>query len=92
VFQQTASSSSYTNYLGTNIALKIKSNGTQGTNGDAGNTITLTAVWTEVTANGAPALTLSSGSTTTITIRPPETTYIANTWGAITHTATTTGS
>jgi uncharacterized membrane protein len=92
VFQQTATGSSYPNYLGTNIALLIKSNGTQGTNGDAGSVITMTAVWTEVASGGSPPLPLSSGTNTTFTLRYPQTSFIANTWGAVTVSGTVIGS
>jgi len=85
VFTQTASGSSY---LGTNIKFLVKSNGTQGTNGDAGSIVTIYCVWAEVPAGTA----ITSGSTTTLTLRPPETTYIANTWGAVTLSGAVTGS
>jgi len=85
VFTQTASGSSY---LGTNIKFLVKSNGTQGTNGDAGSVVTVYCVWSEVPTGVA----LTAGSTTTLTLRPPETTYIANTWGAISLSGAVTGS
>ena len=66
--------------LSTNINIFAKSNGTQGGNGDAGSIITIYTVWDEI-PNG---LTVSTGSVTTLTVRPPETTNIANTWGTIT--------
>ena len=93
VFQQTATGSTYPNYLGTNIALTVRSNGTQGANGDQGNIITMTSVWTEVVANGSPLLPLSAGSTTTFAVRyPQQSTGFANTWGTVTVTSTVTGS
>lgn len=86
VFTQTASGSGP--YLNSYIRFVIKSNGTQGSNGDAGNIITIYTIWDEV----PDGLTASSGSTTTLTVRPPSTTYIANTWGAITPSGTVSGS
>lgn len=78
VFTQTASSG-YVGYLNSFIRVVVKSNGTQGSNSDAGSVITIYTVWDEV-PNGQI---VSSGSVTTCTIRPPSTSYIANTWGAI---------
>ena len=79
VYYQTASTGP-SGYLSTNINIFAKTNGTVGSNGDGGNVITITTVWDEI-PNG---LTVSSGSVTTLTVRPPETTNIANTWGTIT--------
>ena len=87
VFYQTASTGP-SGYLSTNINMFIKSNGTQGSNGDAGSVITIYTVWDEV-PNG---LTVSSGSATTVTIRPPETTYIGNSWGTPTVSGISSGS
>ena len=86
-FYQTASTGP-SGYLSTNINILVKTNGTQGSNGDAGNVITISTVWDEI-PNG---LTVATGSATTVTIRPPEVTYIANTWGTPTVTGTVTGS
>jgi hypothetical protein len=79
VFYQTASTGP-SGYLSTNINIFVKTNGTQGSNGDVGNVVTIYTVWDEI-PNG---LSVSSGSNVTLTIRPPETTYLANTWGTIT--------
>ncbi len=78
VYYQTASTGP-SGYLSTNINIFVKTNGTVGSNGDRGNVITVYTVWDEI-PNG---LTVSSGSVTTLTVRPPETTNIANTWGTI---------
>ena len=86
-FFQTASTGP-SGYLSTNINILIRTNGTQGSNGDVGNVITISTVWDEI-PNG---LTVTTGSATTVTIRPPEVTYIANTWGTPTVTGTVTGS
>ena len=85
VYYQTASTGP-TDYLNTNINIFVRTNGTVGTNGDAGNIVTITTVWDEI-PNG---LTVASGSATTVTVRRPEVTNIANTWGAISVTGTVT--
>lgn len=79
VFTQTASTGP-SGYLGTNISVKAKSNGTQGSNGDTGSIITLYTIWDEV----PDGLTAGTGATTTVTVQAPETTNLANAWGTIT--------
>jgi hypothetical protein len=78
VYYQTASTGP-AGYLSTNINIFVKTNGTVGSNGDVGNVITITTVWDEI-PNG---LTVGTGSTTVLTVRPPEVTNLANTWGTI---------
>lgn len=78
VFTQTASTGP-SGYLATSINVTVKSNGTQGTNGDAGSVITIYTTWDEI-PNG---LVVSTGSTTTVTAQAPETTYLGNSWGTI---------
>ena len=87
VYYQTASTGP-SGYLSTNINIFIKTNGTQGSNGDAGSIVTIYTVWDEI-PNG---LTVATGSATTVTLRPPEVTNIANTWGTPTIGGTVTGS
>jgi hypothetical protein len=87
VFYQTASTGP-SGYLSTNINMFVKTNGTQGSNGDTGSVVTIYTVWDEI-PNG---LTVSTGSATTVTIRPPETTYISNTWGTPTVSGVVSGS
>lgn len=79
VFTQTASTGP-SGYLGTFIRVIAKSNGTQGSNGDTGSVITLYTIWDEV----PDGLTAGTGSTTTVTVQAPETTYLGNAWGTIT--------
>ncbi len=79
VFTQTATGSP-AGYLNTFISVIAKVNAATGSNGDNGNVITIYTVWDEV-PNG---LTVGTGSTVTLTVKPPETTNLANTWGAIT--------
>lgn len=86
-FTQTASTGP-SGYLSTFIRFIVKSNGTQGSNGDAGSVITVYTIWDEV----PDGLTVSTGSATTITVRPPETTNLANSWGTITLAGSVSGS
>ena len=79
VFTQLASTGP-AGYLSTFIRIIAKSNGTQGASGDTGSVITLYTLFDEV----PDGLTVASGSAVTLTVRPPETTYLANTWGTIT--------
>jgi hypothetical protein len=79
VFTQTASTGP-SGYLSTNINVTAKSNGTQGSNSDAGSVITLYTTWQEIPTG----MTASSGSVVTVTAQAPETTYLGNAWGAIT--------
>ena len=75
-------------YVNTFIRVIAKSNGTQGSNGDAGSVITLYTVWDEV----PDGLTVGSGSTVTVTAQAPETTNLSNTWGTITLAGSVSGS
>jgi hypothetical protein len=87
VFTQTASTGP-SGYLSSFIRFIVKSNGTVGLNGDTGNVITIYTIWDEV----PDGLTVGTGSTTTMTVTPPEVTNIANTWGTITLTGSVSGS
>jgi hypothetical protein len=87
VFTQTASTGP-SGYLSSFIRFIVRSNGTQGSNGDAGSVITIHTVWDEV----PDGLVVGTGSATTLTVTPPEVTNIANTWGAITLSGSVTGS
>lgn len=81
VFTQTASTGPV-GYVGSKIVFIARSNGSPG------NVITIFTVWDEI----PDGLTVGTGSTTTLTVVPPETTNIANTWGAIDLTGTQSGS
>jgi len=70
------------------INVLVRSNGTQGSNGDAGSVITITTIWDEV-PNG---LSVTAGSATTLTAQAPETTNIGNSWGVFTLAGSVTGS
>jgi hypothetical protein len=85
-FTQTASTGP-ASYLATNIKVLTKTNGTQGTNGDTGSIYTIYTTWNEVPTG----MSATAGSATTVTVVPPESTYIANTWGTITVAGTVTG-
>lgn len=87
VFTQTASTGP-SGYLATFIRMIVKSNGAQGSNGDTGSVITIYTIWDEV----PDGLTVASGSATTLTVQAPETTNLANSWGAITLSGVVSGS
>lgn len=87
VFTQLASTGP-SGYLSTYISFIVKSNGTQGSNSDAGSIITVYTIWDEV----PDGLIVSSGSATTMTVAAPETTNLANAWGTITLAGTVSGS
>lgn len=86
VFTQTASTGP-SGYLGTFIRVIARSNGTQGSNGDAGSVVTLHTIWDEV----PDGLVVGTGSAVTVTAQAPETTNLANTWGTITIAGSVTG-
>ena len=75
-------------YTTSYINVLVKSNGTQGSNGDAGSVITIYTVWDEI-PNG---LSVTAGSAVTLTAQAPESTNIANTWGAVTLSGSVSGS
>ena len=86
VFQVTNASGTYIN---TNIKILANtSTANVAGNGDNGNVITLQGVWTDL----PQGTTANAGASMTLTVRPPETTYISNTWGAVTVVSTLTGS
>ena len=78
-----------TAYVNSFISVIAKSNGTQGSNGDVGNVVTLFTVWDEVPDGG---LVVGTGSTVTVTAQAPETAYLANSWGTIAVAGSATGS
>jgi hypothetical protein len=82
LFTQTASTGP-ASYLSTFIRFiaKVDSN-------TAPTTLTMYTVWDEI----PDGYTVSTGSATTLTVTPPETTNLSNTWGTITLTGTQTGS
>jgi hypothetical protein len=77
------------NYTNTNININVKTNGTVGTNGDVGNVITIYCNWAELNSTG---LTAAAGSNSILTVTYPESTNLANTWGAVSLTASVAGS
>jgi hypothetical protein len=62
------------------INIKVKSNGTQGSYGDAGNVITFYTTWQELPSG----TTVSAGTATTLTAIYPSSNNISNTWGIVT--------
>ena len=75
-------------YTTSYINVLVKSNGTQGSNSDAGSVITIYTVWDEI----PDGLSVTAGSAVTLTAQAPETTNIANTWGTVTLAGSVTGS
>jgi hypothetical protein len=77
VFKQIATTGP-SGYLSTFIQMDMKTNGTQGSNGDAGSVVTITTTWDEI-PNG---LAVTAGSAVTLTLVPPRTTYLPTaSWG-----------
>lgn len=91
IFKQLSASSTPAGYTSSFISASVRSNGTVGSNGDRGSIITITVVFDEV-PNGAPGYISAANTTSTVTIRPPSTSYLANTWGTVTLTGSVTGS
>lgn len=87
VFKQLASGTP-SGYVNSFISVYMRTNGTQLSNGDNGNIITITTIWDEI----PDGLTVLSGTQTTVTIRPPSSTYITNSWGTPTVSGSVTGS
>lgn len=93
LFKQFASGTP-SGYVGSYITVTASTNGTQGSNGDNGSVITITTVWDEV-PNG---LTVSSGTSVSVTVRPPRATtdspsgYLTKSWGTIAVSGSVTGS
>ena len=98
------SASGTADYSSNSIAVGIKTNGVQGSNGDVGTVLTFQIDLTDAAADtntappGIPAYTppgtppsqgnfndqLNLSITTNITVRPPETTNLTNSWGTVT--------
>ena len=83
IFKQIATSGT-AYYIGSFLEVFVRTNGTQGANGDKGSIITITTTWDEV-PNG---FTTSTGTTVNCTIKPPSTSTLTNTWGTPTVTGT----
>jgi hypothetical protein len=98
------SASGTADYSSNSVAVAIKTNGTQGSNGDVGNVFTFTISLNDAAADtntappgipvysppGTPPVQgnfndqLNLSIVTNITVRPPETTNLANSWGSVT--------
>ena len=74
-------------YTGTFISVNIRLNAAPGT----ATTMTISTLWDEV-PNGGTTLGLTSGSATTLTVRPPSVTYLTNSWGTVGVVGAVTGS
>jgi len=92
IFKMTATSGP-NGYLSSFIEVKVKTNGTQGTNGDVGSIITVTTIWDSVPNGGGTNLgTTGPDSATTCVIRNPSSSYLSPTWGNVNISSTATGS
>lgn len=88
VFTQTASTGP-SGYLDTFIKYIVRTNGTQGANGDNGTVITVHTIWDQI----PDGLVVSTGSATTMTVQAPSISDdFANTWGGVTLASSVTGS
>ena len=71
-------------YVGSSINVSVRSNGTQGLNGDAGTVLVFTTTWDEIPdGNGSAISTVSQGSTVSCVVKQPGTSYVTNTWGSV---------
>jgi hypothetical protein len=86
-FTQTASTGP-SGYLSSFIRFIVKSNGTTGSNGDAGSVITIFTIWDEIPDD----LVVTSGTAVTCTVQNPETTNLSASWGTPTIAGSVTGS
>lgn len=90
IFKQLSSGSTPAGYSNSFISVTAKSNGTQGSNGDKGTVITITVTFDEV-PNGAPTQIAAANTSSTVTVRPPSTSYLSNTWGIVSLTGSVSG-
>lgn len=74
-------------YTGTFISVNLRLNASPGT----GSILTITTLFDEV-PNGGSTLGLTSGTTVNVTVRPPVSTYISNTWGTLSVVGSVSGS
>lgn len=75
-----AASSGVSNYLQSYLSISMKTNGTRGSYGDKGNIIYIAVKFDQVPDGGSTLLS-AAGTTASLTVRPPASTYITNTWG-----------
>ena len=71
-------------YTGDYARIDVKSNGAQGSNGDAGSVITFTFTFYSGARGQSFNQAVNVDFTTRIDIQNPETTYLTNSWGTIT--------
>lgn len=80
IFKQIASTG-LSKYLTSFISVSAKTNGTNlGGNSDNGSVVSIQVVFDEVPDGGSYVIS-SAGTTSTVTVRPPSTSYLTNTWG-----------
>jgi hypothetical protein len=88
IYKQFATAGALAGYSSSYLSVSAYTNGAQGANSDNGSQITIKTIIDSV-PNG---FINSAGTKVTCTIRPPSTSYITNTWGAITVVGTVAGS
>jgi hypothetical protein len=79
-------------YLSSFIQVNVKTNSTQGSNGDVGSIITITTIWD--TLPDGPITNLSTtgpNSTVTCVVRSPSSSYLSPTWGSFNISSSVTG-
>lgn len=81
-----------TGYLSSNIEVKVRTNGAQGSNGSTGSIITITTIWDEI-PNSANTVKGTSGPNSTVTcvVRNPSISYLSPTWGNVSISGSVTG-
>jgi hypothetical protein len=80
-------------YLSSFIEVKAKTNGTQGSNGDAGSIVTLTTIFDSSPNGGGTTLgQTGADSAVTCVIRNPSSSYVSPTWGNVTISSSVTSS
>ncbi len=75
-----ATSSGISKYLQSYVSVSMKCNGTRGSNGDNGNLVSFIVKLDQV-PDGSSSVLTGPGTTASLTVRPPSTSYLTNTWG-----------
>jgi len=81
---KTAITSTTTTYTGDTLVFSAKSNGVQGSNADAGSVVTLSMDLTSATQTGGFNDSINITVNHRVDIIYPSSTFLANTWGAVT--------
>ena len=79
-------------YNNSAVTINTLTNGPTGLNGDNGSILTINTTYTQTPDTGYSRLIATAGAAVTLSVIPPSTAKIANTWGTITVTTSSTGS